>query len=65
MSLKLSFSIQADMGTWRISVGDTLEEICDLLPCGIQKMGTLYRLMQILGPEECKMTLTRTGASKE
>jgi hypothetical protein len=49
------------MGNWKISAGDTLEEICDLLPCGIQKVGALYRLMRILGPEECKMTLTRKG----
>ena len=59
MPLKLSFRVKTDMGIWKITAGDTLEEICDLLPCAIQKAGALYRLMKILGPEECKMTLTR------
>jgi hypothetical protein len=62
--LKLSFSFSNEMGTWKIVAGDTLGEICDLLPCAIQKAGALYRLMKILGPEECKMTLTRKGDSK-
>ena len=59
MPLKLSFSLKTDLGIWKIVAGDTLEEICDLLPIAIQNIGAGYRLMKILGPEEWKMTLSR------